>query len=314
MDDRNEGKGIFALLPPTSHDQLYSGFVQDQLTLIPSVRIILGTKLEHNDFSGFEVQPSIRAAWELAPTRTLWAAISRAVRVPTRLERDVDIDASDPTAPVVARLLGNRDFHAEQLLAYELGYRWQLAPALSIGLASFHDRYTGLASLEFATPFIDPNTGQTILPIVNENLTDGRADGIETLVTYSPLDYWRLSLTYSYIDISLDARGMDLNGGRFAEDSTPKNQVGLRSYLDLPHNFQLDIELRALSALSRIPTGGAIAGYQELNVRVGWRPARYTQLSLDGQNLLHEHHVEFGAPDQRSAIRRSVYGKISWEF
>jgi iron complex outermembrane receptor protein len=317
MDDRNVGKGVFVLVPASSHDSIYSGFVQDQASLGHDVHVTLGTKLEHNDFSGFEVQPSIRAAWDQTSTRTLWAAISRAVRVPTRLERDVDIDASDPAGNPVAVLLGNRNFHAEQLLAFELGYRWQLASNLSLDLASFHNHYTGLASLEFGTPFIDPNTGQTIFPVRNQNLIHGRADGFETLVSYSPQSYWRLSLTWSYIDMSLVDRGLDLNRDRFAEDSTPKNQVGLRSYLDLPHNLELDLQLRALSALPRIaqsPTPESIPGYEELDVRLAWRPGRHTQLSLDGQNLLHDNHVEFGALGQRSAIRRSVYGKVKWEF
>jgi iron complex outermembrane receptor protein len=317
MNDRNEGKGIFALTPPDSRDNLYSSFIQDQLTLAQTVHLTVGTKFEHNDFSGFEVQPSIRAAWDMAPTRTVWAAVSRAVRVPTRLERDVDIDVTDPAGNPVLVLLGSRSFHAEELTAFELGYRWQLAPNLSLDLASFHNRYTGLASLEPGIPFVDPTTGQTIIPIINRNLTDGRTDGLESLVTFSPLPGWRLSLDYSYIDMSLVANGLDLNRGHLAEGSTPRNQVGVRSYLDLPRGLELDVQFRAVSALSSIPesaTGEGLAGYRELDVRLGWRPGRHTQLSLDGQNLLHDHHAEFGTPEARSAIRRSVYGKISWEF
>jgi iron complex outermembrane recepter protein len=317
LNDRTEGKVVIALNPPSARDRLYSGFIQDQISLGQTVRVTLGTKLEHNDYSGFEAQPSIRVAWDLARARTLWAAVSRAVRVPDRLERDVDIDATDPTAPVVARLLGNHDFRAEELIAFELGYRWQLAPNLSLDLATFHNRYTGLSSLEYATPFLDPNTGRTIIPVVSRNLTDGRADGVETAVTYSPRSNWRVSLDYSYIDMSLTAHGMDLNRGQLAEGSTPRNQVGVRSYLDLPRGLQLDVQFRALSALSKLPasvTGETVPGYQELDVRLGWRLGHHTQLSLDGQDLLHPHHVEFGTPPQRSAIRRSVYGKIVWEL
>jgi len=317
LNDRTEGKGVIALSPPSARDDLYSGFIQDQVSLGQTVRVTLGTKLEHNDYSGYEVQPSVRVAWDLARARTLWTAISRAVRVPDRLERDVYIDATDPTAPVVARLLGNPHFHAEDLLAFELGYRWQLAPRLSLDLASFHNRYSGLASLEYATPFVDPNTGQTIFPVVNRNLTNGRADGFESLVTWSPRPNWRLSLDYSYIDMSLTAHGDDLNRGQWVEGSTPRNQVGLRSYLDLPRGFQLDVQFRALSALTRLPaivTGESLPGYQELDVRLGWRAGDHTQLSLDGRDLLHAHHVEFGAPYQRSTMRRSVYGRIAWEL
>ena len=313
MNDRNEGKGGFALNPPTSLDTIYGGFIQDQLSLGETVHVTLGTKLEHNDFSGFEAQPSIRAAWDVTPTQTLWSAISRAVRVPTRLERDIDIVVPEPGGNPVLALLGNPKFHAEELVAFELGYRWQIAPTLFLDLASFHNHYTGLASLEFAPPFIDPRTGQTIIPIVNENLTDGRADGIEGLITYSPQPYWRLSLTYTYTDLSLDPHGEDLNHGVLAEGSTPKNQVGLRSYLDLPRGFELDVQFRAVAAIETL-SQTVNAGYQELNLRLGWRLNRHTQFSLDGQNLLHNYHVEYGTPDARSAMRRSVYGKVAWEF
>jgi iron complex outermembrane receptor protein len=213
--------------------------------------------------------------------------------------------------------LGNRDFHAEQLLAYELGYRWQVAPSVALDLASFYNHYTGLESLEVGTPFVNNATGQTIIPVIDRNLTDGRSGGVEALVTYSPLTYWRLSLTYSYIDMSLDAHGLDLNRGRFEEGSTPRNQAGVRSYLDLPFGLELDVQFRALSRLRSLPsivTGEGLDGYEELDVRLGWQLNPRTRLSLDGQNLLHGNHIEFGAPGQRSAIRRSVYGKVSWEF
>ena len=175
--NRNESKGIFAVDPPASTDHLASGFVQDQIALLDTLRLTIGTKLEHNDFSGFEVQPSVRAAWDHSPGHTVWSSVSRAVRTPTRLERDIAIDASDPAGNPVVRLLGNEDFDAEELLAYELGYRWQALDSLFIDLAAFHNRYEGLASLELGTPFIDPRDGRTVIPVVNENLTDGRYRG-----------------------------------------------------------------------------------------------------------------------------------------
>ncbi|TLY78276.1 MAG: TonB-dependent receptor [Gammaproteobacteria bacterium] len=317
MHDRNVGKGIFNLQPASSRDNLVSGFVQDQISLRDSLRVTLGTKLEHNDFSGFEVQPSVRAAWDLSRRRTVWGAVSRAVRVPTRIERDVAIDVTNPLGNPVARLLGNRDFHAEELLAFELGYRWQALENLSCDLAAFHNRYHGLASLEFGTPFIDPNTGQTVFPVLNRNLTDARTEGFEALATYSPRRYWRLSLTYTYTDMSLDPHGQDLNRGRFTEGATPRNQIGVRSSLDLPGGFQVDAQLRSLSAIRSSPdivTGQGIPGYNELDVRLAWQAWKQLEISVDGRNLLHDHHVEFGAPDQRSAMERSVYGKIAWGF
>lgn len=317
MHDRTSGKGIFALNPPDSWDKLASGFVQDQILVRRSVRVTLGTKLEHNDFSGFEVQPSVRVAWDLSNSRTLWAAASRAVRVPTRIERDVAIYLTDPAANPAAILLGNKSFHAEELRAYEVGYRWQVRRDLSFDLASFYNRYRGLASLEVGTPYADAATGQTVIPVVDRNLTDGRTGGFEALATYAPQAHWRVSLEYSYLDMALNPHGMDLNRGRLAEGATPRNQVGVRSSLNFPAGFQLDLQVRALSAIRSLPssvTGEGIPAYQELDVRLAWHPSRELELSLDGRNLLHDEHVEFGDALARSAVRRSVYGQATWGF
>ncbi|MGH8642926.1 MAG: TonB-dependent receptor plug domain-containing protein [Gammaproteobacteria bacterium] len=315
--NRNESKGIFAVDPSSSQDHLVSAFVQDQISILDTLRLTLGTKFEHNDFSGFEVQPSARVAWDLLSGHTLWGAVSRAVRVPTRLERDIAIDVTDPAGNPVVRLLGNEDFDSEELLAYELGYRWQALETLFIDVAAFHNRYEGLASLELGQPFIDPKDGRTVIPVENRNLTDGHSQGIETLVTFSPLRYWRLSASHSYIDLSLDPAGQDLNRGKFLEGATPRHQFGLRSFLDLPGGFQIDAQFRSLSAVRRSPeivTSERIPGYSELDVRIAWQGWKQIEISVVGQNLLHDHHPEFGASASRGEIERGVYGKVLWRF
>jgi iron complex outermembrane receptor protein len=317
MDDRNRGKGLFTLSPPDSRDNLASGFVQDEISLPRSVRLTLGTKLEHNDFSGFEVQPSVRAAWDPAERQTVWAAVSRAVRVPTRIERDIDVDVTDPAGNPVIVLLGNRHFRAEQVLAFEVGYRWQPRSDLSLDVTTFRNRYTGLASLEAGTPFTDAATGQTVIPVVNENLIDGHSTGIEGLALYSPVGWWRLSVDYSYIDMQLTPLGLDLNRDRFFAGSTPRNQLGVQSYLDLPHDIELYAGLRELSAVRTLPEvvdGTGDPGYQELDLNAIWRASAHLTLSLEGRSLLHAQHVEFGGADERSAIDRSVFGRLTWEL
>ena len=53
------------------------------------LRLTLGSKFEHNDFSGFEIQPNARIAWSPDEAHTIWGAISRAARTPARGEQDV---------------------------------------------------------------------------------------------------------------------------------------------------------------------------------------------------------------------------------
>jgi iron complex outermembrane receptor protein len=315
--NRNESGGVFALEPPESRDNVVGGFVQDQIRVLGSVRLTVGTKIEHNDFSGFELQPSGRLAWDMVPGHVVWGAVSRAVRVPTRLERDIAIDVSNPAGNPVVRLLGSGAFESERLLAYEAGYRWQTLPSLSIDAAAFHNRYRGLASLEFDDPFADPGTTRTVIPLRNRNLTAGRARGVEALVTYSPLARARLSSSYAHVDLSLDPGGQDVNRGAFLEGATPRHQAGMRLSLDLPARFQFDAQLRYLSAIRRIPlivTGEGLPGYGEMDVRLAWGGWRQLEISVVGQNLLHARHAEFGSPTTRGEIERSVYGRIAWGF
>jgi iron complex outermembrane receptor protein len=318
MANRNEGKGLFRLEPASARDNLISAFVQDQVAIRDSLHLTVGTKLEHNDFSGFEVQPSGRIAWDLSGY-TLWAAVSRAVRVPTRLERDIAIDVTDPAANPVARWLGDNVFDSEALLAYELGYRWQIARPLFIDVAAFHNRYDGLVSLELELEgaFLESGSGRTVVPVRNRNLTDGHSQGVEILGTISPRREWRLVTSYGYVDMNLTPQGQDLNRGRFLEGATPRHQVGVRSLMDLPASFQLDAQFRSVSAIRQLPpivTGEGIDGYAELDLRLGWGGWRQMDLSLVGRNLLHGRHPEFGPPEQRGEVAREVYAKVAWGF
>jgi iron complex outermembrane receptor protein len=315
--NRNEGRGVFAVEPASSNDQLVSGFIQDQIRILKSLRLTVGTKLEHNDFSGAEVQPSGRVAWNPVPTHTVWGAVSRAVRVPTRLERDIAIDVSDPLGNPVYRLVGNPAFGAERLLAYEVGYRWQVQKSLSMDVSLFLDRYSGLAALELGNPFFDPQVRRTILPVQNQNVNSGRGAGAEALVTYSPVPASRLSVSYSNLDVNVRAGGRDLNRGAFLDGATPRHQFGLRSATDLPARFQVDALFRHLAAIRRLPqitTGEGLPAYSELDLRLAWHGWSKAEVSLIGQNLLHNHHSEFGAAAARGEIERGVYAKVAWGF
>jgi iron complex outermembrane receptor protein len=312
--NRNRSGGIFAVDPEKSDDQLFSGFIQDQMTLADTVKLTLGTKLEDNDFSGFEVQPGIRVAWSPRPEQTLWSAVSRAVRVPTRLERDIAIEITPPGSNPVGRLLGNDDFAPERLIAYEAGYRWQPVTNLSFDVALFYNDYDRLASLEIGTPFVGPD-GRIVVPIVNENLTSGRTRGAELLVEWSPLDHWHLTANYTHLDMSLTPSGADNNRGAWLEGSTPRSMAGLRSWLSLGKRFEVDAQFRYQSRIHAMPqvvTGDGIDAYSELDFRIGWHVSAHWDLSLLGQNLLHDEHVEFGPPESRGALERTAYLKATW--
>src|SRR6266550_461812 len=136
-----------AFLPLHVAREWFTAFVQDEIALVPNrVHVTVGTKIEHNDYTGFEIQPSGRVSWRPGSSGTLWMAVSRALRTPSRIDRELFAPAKPPYF-----LAGGADFHSEEELAYELGYRYQHG-TLGLSVATFYSRYHGLRSVEQVNP------------------------------------------------------------------------------------------------------------------------------------------------------------------
>jgi len=301
-----------ALDPERLNQNLYSAFIQDEIKLHEKLYFTLGTKVEHNDFTGWEFEPSARVQWNVANNHMLWAAVSRAVRTPSRLDRDLRSPTNLP-APLPQSLLnGNNAFVSENVIAYELGYRAQLSPKLSTSITTFYNEYDDVRSVS-PTP-----SGILNLPYVINNNLEGDTYGVELSSNYQALYWWRLQVGYSLLEENIRVKPgeVDLNNA-LNETADPKHQVSLRSSMSLPRNMDLDANLRWVDTL--YTNSGAVAGkvpsYGELSVRLGWRPTDRLEFSLTGQNLLHDQHPEFGFPTSgRVEIERSIYGKVQWRF
>jgi iron complex outermembrane receptor protein len=292
---------VVGFFPPRRDFGLASLFAQDEISLLGDrLDVTVGTKVEHNDSTGFEVQPSVRAAWKPDDRHTLWGAVSRAVRTPTRIDEDVVFFFPDGSPIAV----GSRGFVSEELLAWELGYRIQPHPEVLLDLALFYNVYDHLRSQE--PPSDAP------FPIELRNKLDAETWGAELRANLQPRQGWRLQAAYSWLekDLSLDPDSRDPSGG-LAEGNDPRNRAALRSFLDLPASLELDAWLRYVSALPSPP----VDAYTELDLRLGWHAAEGLELSLVGQNLLHGRHEEFGPPGPlREAVERSLHGKVTWRF
>ncbi len=313
---------IIRFLPPVLNQNLYSGFLQDEIQLAREVFLTAGSKLEHNDYTGYEVEPNIRLQWNLAPTQLLWAAISRAVRTPSRYDRNLEVptglqDAPSPFEFPTAYLTGSSDFVSETLIAYEVGYRAALGPRLTGSLSAFYNDYNDLRSTS-ATPttFFYPYP----YPIYFQNNLEGETHGLELTLSYQVLDWWRLHAGYDLLmeDIHVEPGEVDTTDAT-NETADPKHQFSLRSSMDLPDHLTLDADLRWVDAfdINDGPTDGPLVGivpaYFELGTRLGWHVTPQLELSVVGQNLLHPYHVEYGYPSAtREEIARSVFGEISW--
>jgi len=298
---------LVAFYPGTLDQNLYNGFFQDEIKLRENVYLTLGTKLEHNDYTGYEVSPNGRLQWNMNDNHMVWAAVSRAVRTPSRYDRDL----LEPS-PGYGTFLGtlNSGFESETVIAYELGYRAQLGRKFSISVSSFYNDYNDLRSLGL--------TPVTFVPLIFQNNLEGDTYGVELSADYQMLDHWRLHGGYDFLRESLHVKpgGVDLFHA-LNETADPMHQVFLRSSVDLPWNIEFDAGLRWIATVhnNNGATAGTIPSYFEADARLGWHATKDLEFSLVGENLLHEQHAEsgFAGPSQEQ-VTRSVYGKVTWHF
>jgi iron complex outermembrane receptor protein len=308
--DQNDNAPTLILSPSPLNQNLINTFVQDEIKLRDDLFFTLGTKVEHNDYTGFEFEPSGRLQWNITPKQMVWAAVSRAVRTPSRIDHDLYEPTGLP-APLPASVLdGTTAFTSETLIAYELGYRAQLGDQISGSLSTFYNEYTKIRS---TTP-----TPGTVLPIYLQNNLEGTTYGLELSADYQMLDWWRWHAGYDFLkeDIHVAPGETDFTNAN-NETADPQNQVFLRSSMDLPQNLELDLGGRFIDslAINNGPTVASVPGYFELDARLAWHPTKNMEISVVGQNLLHDQHAEYGFPTATQVqIQRSVYGKITWNF
>lgn len=321
--DDIRGSEVLSFHPARRTDDLASAFLQDEIALRPDrLWLTLGSKVEHNDYTGFEVQPNLRALWIPRRHHTLWAAVSRAVRTPSRAEHDLRLES--PLAgpgglfpgapPAVAVTLGDPGYGAEELLAWELGYRVGLAPGLFLDLATFYNDYDELRATRAGEPSLVPApVPHLVVPARLSNDLEGETYGAELVVDWRASKRWRWNAAYSLLAIQLRNRRPGMDDSPFDEGASPRHQLVLRSSVDLPQGVELDISFRHVDELP----GLEVDAYSTFDLRLGWRPHADLELSLVGQNLLEETHVEFAPeiiPTHPTAAERGLYGKVAWRF
>ncbi|HWF12977.1 MAG TPA: TonB-dependent receptor plug domain-containing protein [Candidatus Acidoferrales bacterium] len=304
--------------------QLFTVFAQDTFTLHPNCLFLTaGTKLENSYFTGLDLDPSARLAWTPSSTMTLWAAVSRAARSPDR--RDTELDAAltafpDPngsSTPVEVVLFGNPNFQNEHILAYEAGFRTQPNARLSVDVSTFFNRYDHLETLESGARFLQsaPAPARFVVPITFGNLMYGSTEGGELSTNFKLTDRWTLSPGYAFLEMHLHVKPTSGDATSVAEyqGSSPQHQVQLRSHVELPLGLLWDSSAYFVSAL----TAQGVPSYTRLDTQLTWRFAERGEISLVGQNLLRDTHLE--SMDQltvvnSSLMKRSAYAKLTYLF
>lgn len=293
-DDRFErGPGTSFLDPAERKLHFTNVFAQDTVSFGERLRVTAGVKLEHNSYTGLEVFPDARIAWSLNDSRMLWSAVSRAIRTPSRFDRDLTNRGL---------INGGPEFHSEELVAFEAGYRALVSPALTVSISAFYNDYDDLRTLE--------SVGNTPFPVEIRNGMRGTSTGIEAWGDLSLRDWWRVSAGVATLDQDLETKpgSRDLFGTAFAGND-PRYRWMLRSSVDLGRRTAVDLSLRGVGKLE----SPAVDAYVEADLRVGWTISEALELALVGQNLLAEQHREFAnAPVPPTEVPRSMSVSVRW--
>jgi iron complex outermembrane receptor protein len=297
MQDDVEDFFLFTFLPTRKDMHRFNAFAQDEITLWPRrLKLTLGSKLERADYSGFNLQPSARAAWTPDGKQTVWGAVSRAVRTPSRI--DVELFAPRPPVPAGApKIDGGPDFGSEKLIAYELGYRTQPLPQISLSFAAFYNRYDDMRSAEAR----DSVTAEF------RNGLQGDSRGLEVSGGFQAASWWRLRGGYSYLEKDIwEKEGHVDHTQPHGEWNDPAQQFSLQSMLDLPAHFQVNL---SGYYVGRLPNP-AVQSRFSYDAGIVWS-YRAVEVSVNGRDLADDQDPEFKLKDKAAQeIPRSVYGKV----
>ena len=321
-DSHSHGDLFVSLNPSSLGSDSFNSFVQDEITLIPSrFFLTVGTKLEHNYYTGFALMPSARASYELDQHNMIWAAVSRAERTPDATDASIRLDVAGfpgpGGTPVLISVLGNPQIKNEGLIAYEFGYRTTVAKRLSFDLAAYYNDYSNQESTEPSTPFFEatPAPAHLVLPSTYENLIYGETHGIEIAANWKITDRWTLSPGFDFERIHMHASPLsqDTQTAPETNGSDPHVQAQLRSHFELSPRWTWDASAYFVDRL----IAQNVPSYTRLDTGMSWRWNEGLSLSLVGQNLLGDHHLEFidsTAASRSTEIKRSAYVKLSWRF
>jgi iron complex outermembrane receptor protein len=308
---------IAASFDPASRSiDRYGAFVQDRIALrADDLVLTIGSKIAHNDFTGFEAQPSLRLAWH--PGRhTLWAAASRAVRIPSRLDDDLvlTIPFATPLFPVPVYVLvnGQDEVESEELLALEAGYRVQAGEDISLDIALFRNDYDRLQTIEREDPIfvLDAPLPHIFVPHHLDNNMRGESVGGTVVANFQPRSRWRIRLQYNYLDLHLDTRAGSRDvGSPSAAGNSPRHQAAAHAFLDLPRDVSLYGGVRYVDELPN----QNVDAYVAADVNLAWRLRTNASISLAVRNLTDDTHPEFAGGNGR-LVERSAYLKLDWSF
>lgn len=314
IEDDIKNSFTVAFTPDHREQEILSAFVQDKVQLNDKLSLTLGTKYENNDYSGDEFQPSARILWSIKKNHSLWAAISRAVRSPSRGHNDLrlNVSAFPGMFPTLVSIFSNEDFDSEDLTSIELGYRGQPSENVTLDVSTFYNKYNNLLSKE-SNPFrveTTPAPAHGLISTTNGNTINATSYGMEISSTWQTSPDWRIYSAYSWIDVdaSADSDSTDANSARQLEDGVAHHQIQLRSQYKFSSNIEFDTNVYYTSRVKE----KNIPAYTRVDLRLGWAMNKNVDVDIIAQNIFDDRHPEFTAQDiSNSEIPRALGARMA---
>ncbi len=303
QDHFSNGGNLFFYTPAQTSRQRWSAFFQYDLPLIPDqLNLIVGSKFEDNDYTGYEYQPTAKLLWRATENQTAWLSWARAVRTPDRSEHDINLALNDGSELAFAQLIPAPDTHSEVLYSLDLGHRFRLRENLSWDIVLFDKRLADeLGVVVSPTPQFPAFTAPfAYFPAQNFNRRGENHWGGELVLDWQPRDWWQVQAWWAHIQ------------PKYADSSLSRNHANIRSYMNLPEGFELDGTVRYVDAR----TSANIPSYVELDLRFGWHINPELELSLGLSHLLDNETVEAPVQSfirfQQTEIQRAASLKLTW--
>ncbi|MFK7958664.1 MAG: TonB-dependent receptor plug domain-containing protein, partial [Lysobacterales bacterium] len=285
VSDRLYNGTQLLLTPERNTASHYGLFVQNEITLGASTRVILGSKFDQNAFTGFEYQPNLRVVWQPNDRHTVWASIARAVRTPSRIEQDARITLPQP----VNALFGNPDIESENLASIEFGYRFSADNGFSLDVTAYKNEYRDIIGSELRFPPTQP----PLLDIVFNNNLTSESHGVEAALSWQPSPRWRLNGNYTLVKLGVDLQNPNDAGLVFEglQLRTPEHQFTLDSDWTISDNWFFHLRTQYVDGVPPSQSLTAASSektesYVGVDASLSWRHSDRLELLLSAKNLL----------------------------
>ena len=332
-------------------DELYSAFIQDHITITPDWSVSLSSRFEHNDFTGYEIQPNAKVTWKAAENRTFWGSLSRAVKTPSISETSVttrgmnflsesmigpELTALSQNGPYLMSISGNEDLESEDLTALELGYRELFNNNFKLDVTAFYNQYkdimayvdanTCLSGTSLNTTYDVPLCVLDAGPPADPNLIiefptklanglNAKTYGLEVVADWQVNDWWKLQANFSALQVDAEAYENELylkENEILIEELSASNTANIRSSMNLPNQWYLDFWVRYMDNLKNAKVGA----YTALDFRVAKKIGKDLELSLTGKNLFDKQRLEFSeifSGLDATEVQESWYLQLRWQ-